>query len=208
MTARFTALPLAALASVAILVAACGGGTATNAPATQGPATGAPATQGPASTDGVEFSFDTSSFHADQQLEGMFPDQIGGEDLTVLSMSGEEFMGDGASPELEAALGTISKQPSDLSVAYGGAGQITIIAFKVQGVPGSSVLAALFQAYASDSEATKSNVTLGGKSVTKLTPLNPDEDPNYVSTAQDVVFSVTGPGITDAQLNEVFSKLP
>jgi hypothetical protein len=209
MTARITALPLAALASIAILAAACGGGTATTAPgSTGGPATQSAATQGPASTDGAEFSFDTSSFHADVQLESLFPKQIGGEDLTVLSMAGPDFLDGGAAPALEAALESLGKQASDVSVAFGG-GPITIIAFKVNGVSGASILSAVFAAY-TENDSTVTDANMGGKSVKKLTPPEgSSEDPTYVYAAQNVVFSVGGDSdTTDALLNEVFSKLP
>jgi hypothetical protein len=215
MTARPSALPLAALAALAIVVAACGpAGTATQAPggtqgpATQAPATQAPATQGPASTDGALPSFDLSSFHADADLEDLFPDEIGGEEMTVLSMSGADFLGEGASPELDATLSALNKQPSDLSVAFGGAGMITIIAFQIDGVPANTIRDALFQAYEAETEATSSNVSIGGKSVTKFTPADSSEDPTYIHATQDVIFVVGGSDITDALLNEVFSKLP
>lgn len=142
------------------------------------------------------------------QLEDLFPDQIGGEDLTVLSMSGSDFMGEGASPEFEAMLAALNKQPADLSVAFGGVGMITIIAFQIDGVPASAIRDALFQAVQAENEATSSNVTIGGKSVTKFTPADSSEDPTYIYVARDVIFAVAGSDITNAQLNEVFSKLP
>jgi hypothetical protein len=210
MTARSMSLALAALASLAILVVACGGGAATAAPgSSQGAATPAPATQGPASSDGAEFSFDLSSFHADAQLEELFPDQIGGEDLSVLSMSGDEFMGEGTSPELDAALSALNKQASDLSVAFGGATSVTIIAFQLDGVPGGTILNAIFQAYQQETGSTITDVNISGKSVKKIVPADPEEPTSYIYTAQDVVFSVGGLGdLSDATLNEVFSKLP
>jgi hypothetical protein len=191
MSRRSTALPLAALASFAILVAACGGSTATTAPATQGPAT-----------------FDTSSFHADQQLEGLFPKQIGGEDLTVLSMTGDEFMDGEAAPEIEAALGTLGKSASDLSVGFGGIASLSIIAFKVSGVPGNTILAAVTAAFQQEDASTSSDVTISGKSVKKFAQADTTEDVLYVYTSHDVVFTVSGSDITDVLLNEVFSKLP
>lgn len=208
MTARSTSLPLAALAGLAILVAACGGGAATAAPGTSQGATQAPATQGPASSDDAEFSFDTSSFHADVQLEELFPDQIGGEDLTVLSMSGDEFMGEGTSPELEAALAALNKQPSDLSVAFGGATTVTIIAFQLDGVSGEATLNAVLQASRTETEATITDVNIGGKSVKKMVPADSSEETTYIYTARDVVFAVGGTEVSEATLNEVFSKLP
>lgn len=214
MTARITARPLAALAALAIVVAACGNGAATSAPATQGaPATQAPATQAPVATQGAVAtdglpSFALPSFHSDQDLEDLFPDEIGGVDITVLSMTGDQFLGQGTSPELDAALSALGKSASDLSVAFGGAGTITIIAFKIAGVPASSIETALFQAYQQQTEATISDATFSGKSVKKITPTDTSEDISYLYGVQDVIFAVGGMDVTDAQLTEVFSKLP
>lgn len=207
MTARITARPLAALAIVAIAVAACGNGAATTGPATQAPATQPAATQGAVATDGIP-SFALPSFHSDQQLEDLFPDQIGGEDVTVLSMTGDQFMIGGASPELQAALGTLGKSASDLSVAFGSVGTITIIAFKVSGIPASTISNALFQAYQQETESTISDANISGKAVKKITPTDTSEEVSYIYGVQDVVFSIGGTDVTDAQLNEVLSKLP
>ena len=168
--------------------------------------TQAPVTQAPAGT-GVP-TFVLPSLHSDQKLEDLFPDEIGGEALTVLSMSGAAFMGTDPSPELEAALGTLGKSPSDLSVAFGGNAALAIIAFKVAGVPGNSILSALATAFQSENASTTSDVNISGKSVKKFVPTDTTEDTLYVYTAQDVVFTVSGSGVTDALLNEVFSKLP
>lgn len=214
MTARITARPLAALAALAIVVAACGNGGATTAPATQAaPVTQAPATQAPVATQGAVAtdalpSFALPSFHSDQDLEGLFPDQIGGVDLTVLSLTGDEFMAMGSSPELDAALGTLGKSPSDMSVAFGGAGSITIIAFKIAGIPAATIETALFQAYQQETGSTIADATFSGKSVKKITPTATTEDVSYLYGVQDVIFAVGGTDVTDAQLAEVFSKLP
>ncbi|MBI2780608.1 MAG: hypothetical protein HYX55_02275 [Chloroflexi bacterium] len=207
MTARTAAGPLAALAALAVVVAACGSGTATTAPATQAPATQAPATQAPGATSAGQPSFDTSSFHADKKLEDLFPKTIGTETVSILSVSGQEFMGIGSAPELEAMLTAVGKTPADMSVAYGGAAGVTIIGFKVAGVPGDKTFKALFDAYGQLNEAAITTVTISGKSVKKVVP-NDDSGTSYVYAAQDVVFAVGGEAITDAQLNEVFSKLP
>lgn len=211
MTTRMLALPLAALTSLAILVAACGSGAATQAPgATQGAATQAQATQaaptqGAVATGAAGPSLDLSSFHADVKLEDMFPKEVGGTAVVVLSMTGDQFMGQGASPELDAALAALGKSSSDLSVAFGGAGAITIVAFRIQGVSGSSLLTALFTAYAQDAGTTVTDVTIAGKAAKKI--VAPDET-TYVYAAQDAVFGVGGEAITDAQLTEAFTKLP
>lgn len=209
MTTRTLALPLAALTSLAILVAACGPGAATQAPgATSAAATQVPVTQAPAGTGGAVPTLNLSSFHADVQLEELFPDQIGGQTLTVLSMSGAELMGDGSSPELEATLTALGKSPSDLSVAFGGVTGVTIIAFQIKGVAGGSILTEFFKAYQQETESSITDVTIGGKAVKKIVPTDTGEETTYVYTSRDVVFAVGGEEITDAQLTEVFSKLP
>ena len=209
MTARTIARPLALLAGIAILVAACGGGTATQAPTTaavtQAPITQAPVTQAPAATTGAVETFPTASFHGDVDLEAMIPDEIGGEKITTLSMTGEQFMGSGGGTDEFAAIMTgLGKEPKDLSVAFGGTSKISVIAFQVNGVPGSQILEAFKNA--STDGAVLTDATFGGKSVKKVTP--GEGLVSYVYTTQDVVFVVSGAGVTDALLNEAFSKLP
>ena len=199
MTARTIARPLALLAGVAILVAACGGGAASQAPATQ-----APATQAPAATDGALGSFPTASFHGDVDLERMLPTEIGGEAITPLSMTGEQFMGGGGSDELTGILSGLNKAPKDLSVAFGGTTTVSIIAFQIDGVPGGTILEAFKNA--STGGATLTDVSFGGKSVKKITDENGDD--SYAYSKDDVVFVVSGDELTDALLNETFSKLP
>ena len=135
MTSR-TARSLALAASLAILVAACGGNAASQTPGTTAVVTAAPATaaptQAPESSGGLP-SFDTSSFHADQDLEALLPKDIGGEPITALSMSGTAFITADSAPELAAALTALGKSPTDLSVAFGGNTKVTIIAFQVDG---------------------------------------------------------------------------
>jgi hypothetical protein len=207
MTARNAARPLAGLVAVAMLLAACGGGAATTAPGTNAPATQAPVTQAPAATDNGEPTFVLPSFHADQNLEDLFPDSIGGTAMLLSSISGEDFMSFGAAPELEAMLTAVDKSPSDMSVAFGSAGIVTIIGFKVSGIPGTTIFTALFAAYDQASGATITDVSISGKAVKKVVPTD-DSGTRYIYAAQDVVFSVGGEGITDALLQEAFSKLP
>ena len=218
MTRRSIALPMAALASLAIIVAACGGNAATTGPGsmgtpvTQAPATQAPVTQAPGSTVGGVPTFALPSFHSDQKLEDMFPDQVGGETLVVQSMTGGQLVESGSSPELDATLSALHKSAADLSVAFGfasiGDSSVTIIAFRVAGVPGGQILPALTAAFQNENQSTASDANLGGKSVKKFVPTDTTEDTLYVYAAQDAVFTVGGSGVTDALLNEIFSKLP
>jgi hypothetical protein len=202
---------LGVLVAAIFVVAACGPAGATAGPGetTAAVVTPAPETAAPVSTDGGLPTFALPSFVGDQELEDMLPDEIGGEPLTVLSMTGPEFFSGGAGQEMQAMLTALGKQPSDLSVAFGGTMTVSIVAFRVKGVPGSQILPALMTAFQQEIDATPSQVSLSGKTVTKFTPTDPEEAVSYVYTAGDTVFVVGGMGaITDAQLNEVFSKLP
>ena len=212
MTARITARALAALASAAFVIAACGNGAATtagptSAATTQNAATQAPATQAAGATDGLG-SFVIPSFHGDANLEDLFPDQIGGETVEVQSMTGAQFAVTGMSSSIDAVLAKLGKSTADLSVAFGGVGDVTIIAFKITGVPASAIQTAAFDVFQQDTPSTISDVTIGGKTVKKITPTDATEDATYLYGVQDVIFTVGGSDLSDALLTEVFSKLP
>lgn len=209
MSTRTTTRALALLAG-ALVLAACGSGTATNAPATQAATQAAVATQAPAATDNGVPSFVLPSFHGNVDLEKLIPTQVGGEAITTLSMTGTDFVGSGSDTELVAVLTALNKQPSDLSVAFGGNSLVQIIAFQVSGVPGSQILNAFYAASQQAGGSSITDASYGGKSIKKIVPTD-GSDPSYVYTKNDVVFSVGGSGsdpITDALLNEAFSKLP
>ena len=207
MTARITARALAALASVAIVIAACGNGAATTAPATQATATTVPASQPTATQAAGGPSIDPlASFHGAQNLEALLPNEVGGVQVVKASIGGTDFMANlGASDELRNALTALGKSPADLSVAFASAGTTTLFAFQVNGVAGSQILSAMIAQQAPGSTST--DVSFGGKSVKKVATTD-DSTVSYVYTSQDVVFVVAGEDITDAILNEVFSKLP
>jgi hypothetical protein len=159
-------------------------------------------TQAPAATSGPGATLDLSSFHADVQLEALFPDSIGGVPLAPFSMPGTAMVG-GDSPEIDAMLTALNKTPADLSAAIAGGATFQILAFQVDGASGTAILDALFDAYAAET-ATAVDATVGGKSVKKVTS---DGEISYVYATQDVVFLVAG-AVTDPVLNEIFSKLP
>ena len=205
MTARI-ARALAGLAGVALLVAACGGSTPSGA-ASVAP-TAAPtaaATQGPGATN-ANPTFPTASLHGDVDLEALFPDEIAGKPLQVLSMTGEQMVADGDAAEMGQMLTLLGKTPADLSAAFGGVTEVGIVAFQVDGAPGNQIFEALKSASETAVGATVTPASYGGKSVQKFVPT--DDDASYIYIYQDVVFIVTGAEITDATLNEVFSKLP
>ena len=141
MTVRRAARPLTLLAGLAILIAACGP-SATATPAGSGAAvpTAVPPTQVPIGTTGTVPTFALPSFalpSADKELEDLLPDDIAGEAVRKSSMTGDQFMGFLGSPEVEAVLDQFDKSPSDLSVAFGGTTNLTLIAYRLKGFDGS-----------------------------------------------------------------------
>lgn len=208
MRSRLGATALSLLIGTIAVVAACGPSAA--ATATPGATTAAVVTPPPA-TDGGLPTFALPSFTGDKDLEAMMPDEIGGQDVTVISMTGQEFLGMGGSAEMDAMLKSLNKQPSDLSVAFAGTTAVTVIAFRVKGVAAGQIFPALVDAYKEGVSSTPTQVSFAGKSVTKFTPAgsSPDEAITYIYTAGDTVFAVGGIGeVSDAVLTEVFSKLP
>jgi len=205
MTARRTGTALALFAGVALAVAACSGTAATTGP-TSGASTEAPATEAPGSSGLPGFSFALPSFTADTELEALFPDAIGGQNLQVLSMTGSDFLGSNpAGNEIGPILTRLGKSPSDLSVAFGGTTDIAVIAFRIKGVPADQFLTAYTQAAPQGASIT--DASLGGKSVKKV--VTPDSaTPTYLYLKDDVIWTVSGTNVTDALLNEAFSKLP
>lgn len=202
------------LAAGALLIAACGGGAATTAP-TQAPAATAPATtppiELPSELPDLSFdpgaSLDLSSFHGDQDLESLIPKTIGGEEMTVLSMTGDQFLGGEGSPELEAALQALNKSTSDLSAAFAGNTSLSIFAFRVKGVP-AETLFTVFKDAEEDGFDVE-NVSYGGKSVVKL--VSSDGTTSFAYLKDDTMFVASGSGTevpSEAILNEAFQKLP
>lgn len=210
MTARRTGTAMTLVVGLALVVAACSGNAATSAPtsatATSVPSTQAPATEAPGSSGLPGFSFALPSFTADTELEALFPSEIGGQTLQVLSMTGTDFLGSGtAGNEIGPILTGLGKSPSDLSVAFGGTTDIAVIAFRIKGVPADQFLNAYTQQAPQGASIT--DTSLGGKSVKKVvTPDTPTA--TYLYLKNDVIWTVSGNALTDALLNEAFSKLP
>ena len=202
MTTRTTARALALLAG-AMFVAACGGNAASTGP-TQAPVT----TAAPAATNDGAASFVLPSLHANTDLEKLIPNMIGGVPIVAQSMAGQDFVSLGSDNTMAGVLTALGKQPSDLSVAFGNNVNVIIIAFQVKGVPADQTLTALINATKQADASTITDASYGGKPVKKSAPADTTVDPSYVYTKDDVVYAVSGTNITDAILNEVFSKLP
>jgi hypothetical protein len=209
MTARRNVTGLGLVFGASLIIAACGpAANATTAPttATTPTTTEAPGSEAPSS--GLPgFSFALPSFTSDAELEAMFPKELGGEPLQVLSMRGSDFMGTGTSGnELGPALQALGKTPADLSVAFGSTMDISVFAFRIQGVAADQFLNAYLQSAQSAQGSTITDASFGGKSVKKV--VQTGQDGTYLYLHNDVVWTVGGTGLTDALLNEAFSKLP
>jgi hypothetical protein len=206
MSARRTGTVMTLFVGLALAVAACSGNAATSAPttaaATENPE---PATEAPGASQ-PDFTFALPSFHAAADLEALFPKDIGGQPLQVLSMSGSQFIGTAGST-ITPVLTKLGKSASDLNVAFGGTTQISVIAFQIKGVPADQFLTAYSQT--APQGATISDVSYGGKSVKKVVTAD-QASPTFIYLKDDVIWTVTGGSSapTDALLNEAFSKLP
>lgn len=212
MTALITARPLAFVAGAAFLIAACGGGAATATPGSTALAseTVAPVTQVPGGTGGTEPTFVLPSFDlpsGDEELEELLPDEIVGATVQKFSVTGDTFLGTMGSPEVQDVLDQFDKQPSDLSVAFGGTDAVALIAYRLKGVDGGQFFNAFLVAAGEDGPVGVTDASYGGKAVKKVVSPNPDIGTVYVYTAGDVMFIVGGDDITDALLTEAFSKI-
>ena len=192
---------LASLVALALFVAACGSSTATSQPT-------------------------TGTIAPDQPLEDMFPDDLGGQAVSVQSAQGATitslFEGSEAS-EINAILAPFGKTVDDASAAFSfhfiqnatdptNISGATIIALRVQGVPSSDLVArfaqlvAEEQAAAGESPAAIAPATIAGKSVTRVTPAGADaEGAINLYGVGDVMFVVGG---TTAIVEEAFAELP
>jgi hypothetical protein len=209
MTARRAGTTLALLTGAALLVAACAGAAATNAPTnaagTQAPPS-QPSASGAAPSEGLPgFSFVLPSFTSDAELAALFPTELGGEPMTAFTMTGADFMSMGAgSKDIETALQQLGKTPADLSVGSGGTSKITIFAFQIKGVPADQFLGKYLSSTAVGSTVT--DAAFGGKSVKKV--VTGGQVSAYLYLSGDILWTVDGNAPTDALLTEAFSKLP
>ncbi len=215
---RGLASPILGVLLAALLAAACSGtpGTtaapnASNPQVTQPPVTAPPVTAPPITAP--------PSIVADLPLEDLFPDEIGGHPLDVESAAGPSVltMFNATDPaEFDDLLSQVGATIDQMSAAlafnfFPGASDgdftgISILAFRLRGVPASATLptlVALRQQDEPDSEVSQQ--TIGGKSVTAVVdPENPD-NAAFLYAVGDVVFMVGGtPGLVE----EAFAKLP
>ncbi len=126
----------------------------------------------PLSSDaGVE----PSASSAAPELEAKLPTEIGGTQLTIQSASADQvFGGDPNSRALSARIRALGAEVSDLQIAQAfddsGAIDLQVTAFRLPGKDGAKLSEAVIDTWLSANAAgvTKSEVTLGGKKVTKI----------------------------------------
>lgn len=209
MTARRLAPVLAFLGAALLVIAACDAGR----PA----ATTAPPSEAPQETDELPFptfdlssfdfgSFALPSFSTDPDLEAMLPDQLGGATVRKQSVTGATFLATGMAgvAALRQLLEDLGKSPDDLSVGFGTTTAVTIIAYRIDGIPAEELFAGFEEALASAPSATLTDQTVGGRNVKVVT--SPTET-TYVYFGGDVVFIIGGT-VTPALLEEAVLQLP
>ncbi len=163
-----------------------------------------------------EPTFAQPSFTADKDLEALFPTDIGGQTVTIQSMSGSDVASNGNVPdELTQALAAQGKTVNDISIAYGyytdgsspnGSGIMT--AFQVKGVDMSSLSSVLIPLVLNgETPASQTQTQISGKDVTviKADAETADADAQYLYTKNDILWVVQA---VDPGLTEIFSKLP
>ncbi len=211
MTVRRPGQALALLAAALLALAGCDAGRPAASPTAQ--ATQPP----PAETGDFAFpSFDLSSFDlgsfalpsfsSDPELEAMLPDELGGVAARKQSLTGSTFLGTGlaGAAALEALLDQLDKSPDDLSVGFGTTPLVTIIAYRIDGIPARQLFTGLELALAAAGSATITDVSVGSRSVKQVVTAT---ETTYVYLAGDAVF-VIGGTVTPPLLEEAVLKLP
>ena len=203
------------LTGVAVLIlAACGGTTASTGPTASAAPASADASVSPSlpvasGSPAVDPSFAIPSFafpSEDKELEALLPDQMCGADTLKFSLSGATFAA-AADPQFISILSELGKSPADVSFAVAG------------GTPGADsdiCSAGIFRIKGADTnrfkqvflaEAAKEGTTYAEKSVAGRTVLVGDgSDFQYAYFTGDALIFVAAP--TEARAAEVLADLP
>jgi len=205
---------------IAAIATACGGGAPTTS---GGPAVSLPPLPSigiPGEVPSISIPTITlPSFAPDADLEALFPDSVNGQTLEITSAKGEDVVrafGNTDPTRLQALISDLGVGMDHVSAAisfnvWPGATEgeftgLTLIAVRVQGVPGGNTLAGLTEMTREDIEnAQVGTASIGGKQVTAIS--NPeDADENvYLYAVGDVVFFGGG---TPNHVEEAFAQLP
>ena len=193
-----------------LIVAACGGGAAPSGPgASQGGPASQPASEAPAETEPTVPSAPASvdpgdpTLHQAPELEALLPNDLGGEQAFKFSARGDaalENISDAIS-DLMTERGKLPEQFSLATAADSNTGNPDWIAFvmRIEGVEGSAIVAAIT---GSNPAFPSEEVSLGGKTVTKL---GPNGEGGWYYASGEIAFSILAePAIAE----EFVSKLP
>ena len=110
--------------------------------------------------------------------------------------------------EISDALEQLGKTSDDLSVAFAGTQSVALVAYRIRGVPATQFFQMFLAAAQADSPVTVTDQTITGKAAKKLVSDDPDIGTVYMYATGDVMIIVGGDEITDAIVQEAFSKLP
>ena len=133
--------------------------------------------------------------HADASLEALFPTTLGGTDLAVQSLAGEDAVLDPEDrPAVAEALGSLGKTYEDLTGAVAISPAGIILAYRVTGTDASAFLPLIMGVMVPDAELGETQV--GGKDVT----LVGTDAPFYAYASGDVLWLVQAqePALTEA----------
>jgi hypothetical protein len=211
--------PLAALAVLSILVAACGG-SATAAPSVAAPSvapsvapspspepSASPAASAAADASGALPSIALPSFNADKDLEALLPTTFGGATLQKFSMKGAQFLGSTPDPTFTQAITALGLTAADVSVAIAadptGKMDISFAAIRFAGADSGKLLQ-VFQAASQATGDLVGSVNVGGKDVIKTKDSSGSFSYFYVKN--DTVLGVTAK--TDAAAAPALQVLP
>lgn len=220
---RHLVTPLAALAVLSIMVAACGG-SATAAPSAAAPsvaasvapsvepspspeASASPAASAAADASGALPSIALPSFNADKDLEALLPTTFGGATLQKFSMKGAQFLGSDPDPTFNQAIAALGLTAADVSVAIAadptGTMDISFAAIRFAGADSGKLLQ-VFQAASQATGDLVGSVNVGGRDVLKTKDSSGSFSYFYVKN--DTVLGVTAK--TDAAAAPALQVLP
>jgi hypothetical protein len=165
---------------------------------------------------GSAAAFPSFDLNGDPDLAGRFPDTVGGQQLTVTSMRGDQMAGLGGSdPTFQQFLDSIGAELSDVSFAFGGTvdpgnanAVFSIGAFRVLGASEDDLEREFIAASeeAGDITGGLDEANVGGKDVlTAVDPSGETELMFYLYTQDDTLYFLTG---TEEQAAEVLEVLP
>ncbi len=133
--------------------------------------------------------------HVAPDLEALLPVTVDGAPMTSQSVSGTAALGtDETSRSLITSLGKLGKTAADLEIAEShdatGALQVRLFAFRVNGVPGTDLAAAVVASWMTNTTETptRSTVTIAGHKLTKIGYTQGPAD--YVYANATVAFDV------------------